>query len=244
MTIWVLVPVVRSCNTCPVCVCATAPQNDGTAKALVDDLAALMATHINSFDARGLANSAWAFGKLKYSPNQKLPALIAAAAMDKMKAFSAQNLSNLLWSFVYLHHRNEQLLTAVAKQVSCFSCGAGRGAQSIHAAVSRVCCLVVRQVGGPTLWDCLIFAVGAARHCVGCPESILPLDSAHSKSFMNAPSTSARRLQMPPALMIWAHNCHAKFCAHRWSRRLTSSSLRNWPMCCGPLPAWSISILS
>lgn len=76
-----------------------------------------MATHINTFDARGLANSAWAFGKLKYSPSQKLPALIAAAAMDKMEAFSAQNLSNLLWSFVYLHYRNEQLMSAMAKQV-------------------------------------------------------------------------------------------------------------------------------
>eukprot|EP00878_Enallax_costatus_P027886 GHUV01030071.1.p1 GENE.GHUV01030071.1~~GHUV01030071.1.p1 ORF type:complete len:312 (-),score=101.70 GHUV01030071.1:509-1444(-) len=101
-------------------------QNDVTAKALVDDLASLMATQINTFDARGLANSAWAFGKLKYSPNQKLPALIAAAAIDKMEAFSAQNLSNLLWSFVYLHYRNEQLLTAVAKQVSCTSrCASG-----------------------------------------------------------------------------------------------------------------------
>lgn len=94
------------------------PQNDATAKALVDDLASLMANNINTFDARGLANSAWAFGKLKYAPNQKLPALIAAAAVDKMEAFSAQNLSNLLWSFVYLHYRDEQLMTAVAKQVS------------------------------------------------------------------------------------------------------------------------------
>eukprot|EP00879_Flechtneria_rotunda_P006796 GHRR01007140.1.p1 GENE.GHRR01007140.1~~GHRR01007140.1.p1 ORF type:complete len:1066 (+),score=457.18 GHRR01007140.1:335-3532(+) len=92
-------------------------QGDATAKALVDDLASLMATHINTFDARGLANASWALGKLKYASNPKLPALIAAAAMDKMEAFSAQNLSNLLWSFVYLHHRNDQLLTAVAQQV-------------------------------------------------------------------------------------------------------------------------------
>jgi hypothetical protein len=92
-------------------------QADPTAKALVDDLANLMATHINTFDARGLANSAWAFGKLKYAPNQKLPALIAAAAIDKLGDFSAQNLSNLLWSFVYLHYRNEDLLKAVSAQV-------------------------------------------------------------------------------------------------------------------------------
>jgi hypothetical protein len=92
-------------------------QNDSAAKALVDDLAALMASNINTFDARGLANSAWAFGKLKYAPNQKLPQLIAAAAITKMDAFSAQNLSNLLWSFVYLHHRDEALMAAVAKKV-------------------------------------------------------------------------------------------------------------------------------
>ena len=91
-----------------------------------------MATQINTFDARGLANSAWAFGKLKYSPNQKLPALIAAAAIDKMEAFSAQNLSNLLWSFVYLHYHNEQLLNAVAKQVSHFTCSQGRRAARLH----------------------------------------------------------------------------------------------------------------
>lgn len=92
-------------------------QNDSTAKALVDDLASLMASNINTFDARGLANSAWAFGKLKYAPNQKLPQLIAAAAITKMDVFSAQNLSNLLWSFVYLHHRDEALMAAVAKKV-------------------------------------------------------------------------------------------------------------------------------
>eukprot|EP00879_Flechtneria_rotunda_P023961 GHRR01025381.1.p2 GENE.GHRR01025381.1~~GHRR01025381.1.p2 ORF type:complete len:153 (+),score=54.62 GHRR01025381.1:1093-1551(+) len=107
----------------PLCPCRAAItgcfclQGDATAKALVDDLASLMATHINTFDARGLANASWALGKLKYASNPKLPALIAAAAMDKMEAFSAQNLSNLLWSFVYLHHRNDQLLTAVAQQV-------------------------------------------------------------------------------------------------------------------------------
>lgn len=76
-----------------------------------------MASNINTFDARGLANSAWAFGKLKYAPNQKLPQLIAAAAITKMDVFSAQNLSNLLWSFVYLHHRDEALMAAVAKKV-------------------------------------------------------------------------------------------------------------------------------
>jgi hypothetical protein len=98
---------------CPF-VCA---QADSTAKALVDDLANLMATHIDTFDARGLANSAWAFGKLKYAPSQKLPALIASAAIGKLNGFSAQNLSNLLWSFVYLHHLDEDLMTAVSKQV-------------------------------------------------------------------------------------------------------------------------------
>eukprot|EP00775_Hariotina_reticulata_P012456 gene12456-12592_t len=93
-------------------------QNDVTAKALVDDLAQLMAANINSFDARGLANSAWAFGKLKYAPSHQLPALIAAAAVDKIEAFSAQNMSNLLWSFVYLHYKDERLLNVVAEQAA------------------------------------------------------------------------------------------------------------------------------
>lgn len=104
----------------------THTQADPTAKALVDDLAGLMASHIDTFDARGLANSAWAFGKLKYAPNQQLPALIASAAISKLDSFSAQNLSNLLWSFVYLHYRNEELLEAVSKQVRCLLCGLQR----------------------------------------------------------------------------------------------------------------------
>jgi hypothetical protein len=76
-----------------------------------------MAAHIDTFDARGLANSAWALGKLKYTVNQKLPALIAAAALSKLGSFSAQNLSNLLWAFVYLHHCDEDLMAAAAKCV-------------------------------------------------------------------------------------------------------------------------------
>jgi hypothetical protein len=77
-----------------------------------------MAAHIGSFDARGLANSAWAFAKLKHTPpGGRLPALIAAAARDKLPGFSAQNLSNLLWAFVYLHHRDEGLLAAASREV-------------------------------------------------------------------------------------------------------------------------------
>jgi hypothetical protein len=94
------------------------PQNHAVAKSTVDQLASLMAANINAFDARGLANSAWALGKLKYVPNQRLPALIATAALDKIESFSAQNVANLLWSLVYLHHRPEQLLSAAARQVS------------------------------------------------------------------------------------------------------------------------------
>jgi hypothetical protein len=97
-------------------------QLDNTAKVLVDELSELMCKLIDTFDARGLANAAWAFGKLKYVPNQKLPAQIAAASVGKVRQFSAQNLSNMLWSFVYLHYRNEELLQAAAEQVGGAGC--------------------------------------------------------------------------------------------------------------------------
>lgn len=90
---------------------------DFSARALVDELARLMAGIIQTFDARGLANAAWAFGKLKYTPSHALPSLIANEAKKRITEFSPQNLSNMLWSFVYMHHRDEELLAAIAKQV-------------------------------------------------------------------------------------------------------------------------------
>lgn len=65
----------------------------------------------------GLANAAWAFGKLRYVPDAVLPALIAKASIDKIADFRAQNLSNLLLSCAYLNYRNEELWASVAKQV-------------------------------------------------------------------------------------------------------------------------------
>lgn len=137
-------------------------QADPTAKALVDDLAGLMSTHINTFDARGLANSAWAFGKLKYAPNQKLPALIASAAISKLDSFSAQNLSNLLWSFVYLHYRNEELLEAVSKQVCCLLCGPQH--RLCHAATR----LRRAPAQEPQTWSSLLCTVFAGRRSSRC----------------------------------------------------------------------------
>ncbi|KAG2432187.1 hypothetical protein HXX76_009107 [Chlamydomonas incerta] len=92
---------------------------DAAGRLLLDHLAALMVSQINSFDARGLANSAWAFGKLKYVPaaGTSLPNVIAAAALRRMGEFSPQNLSNLVWSFVYMHHVDEALLAAAARYV-------------------------------------------------------------------------------------------------------------------------------
>eukprot|EP00198_Chlamydomonas_reinhardtii_P009467 XP_001698804.1 predicted protein of CLR family [Chlamydomonas reinhardtii] len=92
---------------------------DAAGRLLLDHLAALMINQINSFDARGLANSAWAFGKLKYVPaaGTSLPTVIAAAALRRMGEFSPQNLSNLVWSFVYMHHVDEALLAAAARYV-------------------------------------------------------------------------------------------------------------------------------
>lgn len=96
-------------------VCAS--QLDPATKCVVDYLATLMAENISHFDARGLANAAWAFGKLKYVPSHSLPGLIAEAAVQKIESFSPQNLSNLLWSFVYMHYRNDLLLKKASEQV-------------------------------------------------------------------------------------------------------------------------------
>ncbi|GIL60034.1 hypothetical protein Vafri_14651 [Volvox africanus] len=90
---------------------------DAAGRSLLDHLAQLMMTQIDSFDARGLANSAWAFGKLKYVPSGGLPAVIAQAALRRMSEFSPQNLSNLVWSFVYMHHADEALLSAASRFV-------------------------------------------------------------------------------------------------------------------------------
>ncbi|EFJ51245.1 hypothetical protein VOLCADRAFT_87862 [Volvox carteri f. nagariensis] len=90
---------------------------DAAGRSLLDHLAQLMVTQVDSFDARGLANSAWAFGKLKYVPSGGLPSVIAQAALRRMPEFSPQNLSNLVWSFVYMHHADEVLLSAASRFV-------------------------------------------------------------------------------------------------------------------------------
>jgi hypothetical protein len=91
------------------------PQMDPTCRVLVDDLAKLMEAQINAFDARGLANAAWALGRLRYAgPSRELPGLIAGAARAKLPEFCAQNIANTLWALVYMHHRSEPLLRAAA----------------------------------------------------------------------------------------------------------------------------------
>lgn len=98
-------------------------QMDPTCKALVDDLAKLMEQHIDAFDARGLANAAWALGRLRYAgPSRELPGLIAGAARNKLGEFCAQNIANTLWALVYMHHRSEPLLRAAAQQVISKAC--------------------------------------------------------------------------------------------------------------------------
>lgn len=73
---------------------------DNNGRALMDCLGELMSRHIDKFDARGLANAAWAIGKTKYTPTPALPALIASAALRQLETFNPQNLSNLMWSQV------------------------------------------------------------------------------------------------------------------------------------------------
>lgn len=93
---------------------------DFNTKNLLDKLGGLMSSQIASFDARGLANAAWAFGKLRYSPDKGLPEQISAAALRKLDQFSPQNLSNMLWSFVYLQHKDSKLLVEASAKVRDF----------------------------------------------------------------------------------------------------------------------------
>lgn len=97
------------------------PALDGDSRQLAASLAELMCEHITHFDARGLANSAWAFGKLRFMPTPTLPALIASQAIAKIDGFCAQNISNLAWAFVYMHHRDERVLSLLAQKVRCAS---------------------------------------------------------------------------------------------------------------------------
>lgn len=69
--------------------------------------------------ARGLANTAWAFGKLRYVPDAALPALLSTHAVARIHEFAAQNLSNLAWAMVYMHHKDEQLLGLMSQKVRC-----------------------------------------------------------------------------------------------------------------------------
>ncbi len=60
------------------------------ARALVDHLYALSLQHLHTFDARGLANTAWAFAKMRYVPDASLPAALSAEATSRIHEFAAQ----------------------------------------------------------------------------------------------------------------------------------------------------------
>jgi len=84
---------------------------------LADRLCAMAMENMRAFDARGLANTAWAFGKLRYVPDAALPALLCSHAAAKIGEFAAQNLSNLAWAMVYMHHRDESLLALMSHRI-------------------------------------------------------------------------------------------------------------------------------
>ena len=97
------------------------------ARELADRLCALVAAHVHEFDARGIANTAWAFAKLRYMPDERLPAMLCAEASMKIHDFVAQNLSNLAWALVYLHDRDDGLLTMMSQRVGgCWGIAGGR----------------------------------------------------------------------------------------------------------------------
>ncbi|GAX73481.1 hypothetical protein CEUSTIGMA_g933.t1 [Chlamydomonas eustigma] len=90
---------------------------DKVGRELAASLANLMVNQVHLFDARGLANSAWAFAKIRHVPLPGLPTMIAEEAAKKMRDFGAQNISNLAWSFVYMHHRDVYVLDMMAQQI-------------------------------------------------------------------------------------------------------------------------------
>jgi len=76
-----------------VCVSGGAGGLSGRAKALADHLMRLSMQHMHTFDARGLANCAWAFAKLKYVPDAGLPTMLATEVATRLRAgddFAAQ----------------------------------------------------------------------------------------------------------------------------------------------------------
>ncbi|KAF5837976.1 hypothetical protein DUNSADRAFT_3637 [Dunaliella salina] len=102
--------------SCPANTPHQPPMGEG-AKALAAHLYALSLQHLHTFDARGLANTAWAFAKMRYVPDSVLPAALSVEACTRINEFAAQNLSNLAWAMVYMHFRDPHLLGLMANRV-------------------------------------------------------------------------------------------------------------------------------
>jgi hypothetical protein len=77
---------------------------------------ALVSRFLPELDARGVANTAWAFAKLRYVPDPALPALLSREALTRMPEFEPQHLSNLAWALVYMHHKDDALLSEIARR--------------------------------------------------------------------------------------------------------------------------------
>lgn len=113
--------------------------------------------NMRSFDARGLANTAWAFGKLRYVPDPALPALLSSHAAAKINDFVAQNLSNLAWAMVYMHHKDDALLALMSQRV--------RGLTS-----TVICCLALQwaDVWGLSLGIVMVSCAGDMCMVTAC----------------------------------------------------------------------------
>ena len=71
---------------------------------------------IASFNAQGLANTAWAFAMLGIK-NQPLMAAIAVQVIEKIDSFTAQNLAITAWAFAKLGIKHQALMAAIAAKV-------------------------------------------------------------------------------------------------------------------------------
>jgi len=83
------------------------------AEVLSDDRFVELTGWLPEFDARGLANSFWAFATLGYG-NPPLLHAIARQSLALIHDFSAQGLSNTAWSLATLSFPTAPLLKAIS----------------------------------------------------------------------------------------------------------------------------------
>lgn len=95
---------------------ATLEARGDAEEALALELAGLAMTHIESFEPRNLALSAWALGKLGYQ-DLTWCRRWASQVIPRLADFEPRDLTMVLWAFATVHWRDEAFLTEFCKEV-------------------------------------------------------------------------------------------------------------------------------